>query len=78
MRRSSFILALIAVLWFTGCQEKFPVELALDQSAAALEVKVLPAIDSTLIIDASVDTSGVLQYRGAVVSCDLPRERCED
>lgn len=62
MRRSSFILALIAVLWFAGCQEKLPVELALDQSPTALEVKVLPAIDSTLIVDASVDTSGVMQY----------------
>jgi len=61
MRRSGFILALVALLWLVGCQENSPVELALDQSTAALEVKVLPAIDSTLIVDASVDTSGVMQ-----------------
>lgn len=62
MRRFSFVLALSAVLWLVGCQDKLPVELTLEQSAAALEVKVLPAIDSTLIVDASVDTSGVLQW----------------
>lgn len=61
MRRSSFIVLMLAVLWLVGCQEKLPVELTTDQSATALEVKVLPAIDSTLIVDASVDTSGVLQ-----------------
>ena len=61
MRSLSFIVLVIATLWIVGCQEKFPVELASEQSAAALEVKVLPAIDSTLIVDASVDTSGVLQ-----------------
>ncbi|HTY37731.1 MAG TPA: hypothetical protein VMH23_11500 [Bacteroidota bacterium] len=61
MRRSGFIILILVVLWFVGCQEKLPVELAADQSASALEVKVLPAIDSTLIVDASVDTSGVLQ-----------------
>ena len=61
MRRSSFIVLILAVLWLVGCQEKLPVELTTDQSASALEVKVLPAIDSTLIVDASVDTSGVLQ-----------------
>ena len=61
MCRSGFILALVALLWLVGCQENSPVELALDQSTAALEVKVLPAIDSTLIVDASVDTSGVMQ-----------------
>jgi hypothetical protein len=37
------------------------VELTPEQSASALAVKVLPVIDSTLIVDASVDTSGVLQ-----------------
>ena len=36
-------------------------ELTPEQSASALAVKVLPVIDSTLIVDASVDTSGVLQ-----------------
>ncbi len=61
MRRSNFVLAIVAVLWMVGCQEKLPVELAGEQSTAALEVRVLPAIDSTLIVDASVDTSGVLQ-----------------
>jgi hypothetical protein len=61
MRSLSFIILIVATLWITGCQEKLPVELASEQSAAALEVKVLPAIDSTLIVDASVDTSGVLQ-----------------
>ena len=61
MRRSGFILAFIALLCLAGCQQNSPVELALDQSTAALEVKVLPAIDSTLIVDASVDTSGVMQ-----------------
>jgi hypothetical protein len=61
MRSLSFIVLIIAALWIVGCQEKLPVELASEQSAAALEVKVLPAIDSTLIVDASVDTSGVLQ-----------------
>ncbi|MCX6143722.1 MAG: hypothetical protein NTZ35_10905 [Ignavibacteriales bacterium] len=61
MRRSGFILAFAALLWLVGCQEKSPVELALDQSTATLEVKVLPAVDSTLIVDASVDTSGVMQ-----------------
>ena len=61
MRRSGFILAFVALSWLVGCQEKSPVELALDQSTASLEVKVLPAIDSTLIVDASVDTSGVMQ-----------------
>jgi hypothetical protein len=61
MRRSGFILAIVGLLWLAGCQGNSPVELALDQSAAALEVKVLPAIDSTLIVDASVDTSGVMQ-----------------
>ena len=61
MRRSGFLLAFAALLLLVGCQEKSPVELALDQSASALEVKVLPAVDSTLIVDASVDTSGVMQ-----------------
>lgn len=61
MRRSSFVLVIVAVLWMVGCQEKLPVELTGEQSTAALEVRVLPAIDSTLIVDASVDTSGVLQ-----------------
>ena len=61
MRRSGFILAFVALLWLVGCQGNSPVELALDQSAAALELKVLPAVDSTLIVDASVDTSGVMQ-----------------
>jgi len=61
MRRSGFILAFVALFWLVGCQEKSPVELTLDQSPAALEVKVLPVIDSTLIVNASVDTSGVLQ-----------------
>ena len=61
MRRSGFILAFVGLLWLVGCQENSPVELALDQSTSALEVKVLPAIDSTLIVDASVDTSGVMQ-----------------
>jgi len=61
MRRSGFILAFVALCWLVGCQEKSPVELALDQSPTALEVSVLPAIDSTLIVDASVDTSGVMQ-----------------
>jgi len=61
MRRSGFILALVGLFWLVGCQENSPVELALDQTTAALEVKVLPAIDPTLIVDASVDTSGVMQ-----------------
>jgi hypothetical protein len=61
MRRSGFILAFAALLWLVGCQENSPVELALEQNAATLELKVLPAIDSTLIVDASVDTSGVMQ-----------------
>jgi hypothetical protein len=37
------------------------VELIPEQSASVLAVRVLPVIDSTLIVDASVDTSGVLQ-----------------
>ena len=61
MRSLRFIILIVATLWIVGCQEKLPVELTTEQSAAALEVKVLPAIDSTLIVDASVDTSGVLQ-----------------
>jgi len=61
MRSSNFVLVLLALFWITGCQEKSPVELATEQSPAALEMKVLPAIDSTLIVDASVDTSGVTQ-----------------
>jgi hypothetical protein len=61
MRSLSFIILIVATLWIVGCQEKLPVELAAEQSATALEVRVLPAIDSTLIVDASVDTSGVLQ-----------------
>lgn len=61
MRSSIFVLILLALFWITGCQEKFPVELAPEQSPTALEVKVLSAIDSTLIVDASVDTSGVTQ-----------------
>jgi hypothetical protein len=61
MRSLSFILLIAATLWMVGCQEKLPVELTSEQNAAALEVSVLPAIDSTLIVDASVDTSGVLQ-----------------
>jgi hypothetical protein len=61
MRRSGFILAVVSLFWLVGCQENSPVQLALDQSTPALEVKVLPAIDSTLIVDASVDTSGVMQ-----------------
>ncbi len=61
MRSLSFTILIVATLWIVGCQEKLPVELASEQRAAALEVKVLPAIDSTLIVDASVDTSGVLQ-----------------
>jgi hypothetical protein len=56
------MLAFVALLCLVGCQEQSPVELTLDQSTAALEVKVLPAIDSTLIVDASVDTSGVMQW----------------
>lgn len=61
MRRSSFVLLLMAALWIVGCQENLPVELTPEQSASALAVRVLPVIDSTLIVDASVDTSGVLQ-----------------
>ncbi|MBF8297114.1 MAG: hypothetical protein HW389_3659 [Bacteroidetes bacterium] len=61
MRSLSFVLVLLALFWVTGCQEKLPVELAAEQSPTALELKVLPAIDSTLIVDASVDTSGVTQ-----------------
>lgn len=61
MRSPSFILLIAATLWIVGCQERLPVELATEQTATALEVKLLPAIDSTLIVDASVDTSGVLQ-----------------
>ncbi len=61
MRSPSLIVLIIAALWIVGCQEKLPVELASEQSATSLEVKVLPAIDSTMIVDASVDTSGVLQ-----------------
>jgi hypothetical protein len=61
MRRSGFILALVCLFWLAGCQENSPVELALDQSRPALEVKALPAIDPSLIVDASVDTSGVMQ-----------------
>jgi hypothetical protein len=61
MRRSNFVLVLMVVLWIGGCQEKLPVELALDQSTNALEVQVLPPIDTTLIVEASVDTSGVSQ-----------------
>jgi hypothetical protein len=61
MRRSGFTLAVIALLWLVGCQENSPVELALEQGTPALEVKVLPAIDPNLIVDASVDTSGVMQ-----------------
>ena len=45
MRRSNFVLVIVAVLWMVGCQEKLPVELAGEQSTAALEVRVLPAID---------------------------------
>jgi len=61
MRRSGLILLIIAALWIVGCQDKLPVELTPEQSATALQVSVVPAIDSTLIVDASVDTSGVLQ-----------------
>jgi len=61
MRSLSFILVIVATLCMVGCQENLPVELASEQGAAMLEMKVLPAIDSTLIVDASVDTSGVLQ-----------------
>ena len=61
MRRTFIIFAVFAALWIVGCQEQLPVELTADQSAAALEVKVLPAIDSTLIVEASVDTSGITQ-----------------
>jgi hypothetical protein len=61
MRRSGFILAIVGLFWLVGCQGNSPVELALDQNTATLEVKVLPAIDPTLIVDASVDTSGVMQ-----------------
>jgi hypothetical protein len=61
MRRSGFILAVVGLLWLVGCQENSPVELALNQSTTALKVTVLPAIDSTLIVDASVDTSGIIQ-----------------
>jgi hypothetical protein len=61
MRRSSFVLLLMTALWIVGCQKNLPVELAPEQNASALAVKVLPVIDPTLIVDASVDTSGVLQ-----------------
>jgi hypothetical protein len=61
MRRSGLVVLIIAAFWIEGCQEKLPVELTPEQSATALQVSVVPAIDSTLIVDASVDTSGVLQ-----------------
>ena len=61
MRRTNFIFAVVAALWVLGCQEQLPVALTPDQTASALEVKVLPAIDSSLIVEASVDTSGVTQ-----------------
>jgi hypothetical protein len=61
MRSLNFILVLLALFWVTGCQENLPVELATEQSPTALEVKVLPAIDPNLIVDASIDTSGLTQ-----------------
>jgi len=61
MRSSNFVLVLLALFWITGCQEKFPVELAPEQSPAVLEMKSIPAIDPALIVEASVDTSGVTQ-----------------
>jgi hypothetical protein len=61
MRSSNIVLVLLALFWVTGCQEKLPVELAAEQSPAVLEVKGIPAIDPTLIVEASVDTSGVTQ-----------------
>lgn len=61
MRRSGLVALIIAAFWIEGCQEKLPVELTPEQSATTLQVSVVPAIDSTLIVDASVDTSGVLQ-----------------
>lgn len=61
MRSSNLVLILLALFWITGCQEKLPVELAPEQSPAALEVKVVPAVDPSLIVDTSVDTSGITQ-----------------
>jgi hypothetical protein len=61
MRSSNFVLVMLALLWITGCQERLPVELVPEQSPSALQVRVLPVIDSTLIVDASVDTSGLTQ-----------------
>ena len=66
MRKLNIVLILSAVLWMWGCQEKLPVELALDQSTNALQVQVLPPIDTTLIVETSVDTSGVTQYEGSL------------
>lgn len=62
MKRFWFILMLAAAgLWLIGCQEKLPVELVGNQPENAIQVDLLKEIDPSLILDSSVDSTGLLQ-----------------
>ncbi|HAL55369.1 MAG TPA: hypothetical protein DCP63_02535 [Bacteroidetes bacterium] len=63
MKCFRFLLTLAgATLWLAGCQERLPVELVSDESAHVFDVRFVEKLDSKLIIDSSVDSTGLL-YR---------------